>query len=193
MTRKSPIIPHYDRDMDFEIFNWQEMHNQAEQRYWRDLDNQRLDLDDRLSRSEISRNVAETELIRKQLAILERQEEEAKRVAYERWIRSPEGQAYVKKYNDRQYFVRVKSINFLIKRPYNLLARKNLESITYKNYISVIFWIFMLYSAFSFNPTKGFSLIGGIILPIITAIFMAVIITLIFYFASFEIKYFFQN
>lgn len=190
MTKRSPIIPHYD--LDFEIFDWREMYNQADQRYWRDIDNQRHDLEYRVYQSEMIRNDAETELYRKQLAILERQEEEAKRIAYERWLRSPEGQAYIKKYNDRQYFVRVKSINFLFKRPYNLLARKNLESITYKNYISLIFWIFCFYSAFATNPLKKIDLFAGIIIPIIVAIFGAVILTLIFYFVYFEIKYFIQ-
>lgn len=190
MTKKSPTIPHYD--MDFEIFDWREMHNQANQRYLRDVEDRRRDLEDQLRGSEIRRNNAETALIRKQLERLRQEEEEAEKEAYEKWIRSPEGQAYRKKYNDRQYFVRVKSINFLFKRPYNLLARKNLESITYKNYISVIFWIFILYSAFTFNPSRNFDLFGSIFMPIIVALFMATILILIFYFVYFEIKYFFN-
>lgn len=181
MARKSPIVPHYN--MDFEIFDWQEMHNQANRRYLQDVETRRNDLEDQLHGSEIRRNNAETALIRKQLEILERQEEEARREAYERWIRSPEGQAAIKKYNDRQYFVREKSINFLFRRPYNLLVRKNLESVTYKNYISIIYWIFFLVPA-----VYNYGIFG-----LFLGVLMSVLLILFFYFVYFEIKYFFHT
>jgi hypothetical protein len=179
--------------MDFEIFDWDTMYNQAERRHWQDIEDQRRGLENRLMSSEIERNHAETALIKKQLERIQLAEEEEKRLAYERWIRSPAGQAYIKKYNDRQYFVREKTFNFLFKRPYNLLARKNLQSITYKNYISVIFWIFILASSFSFNPSKNFGIFESLFLPIFLAIVMAIVLTLIFYVIYFEILYFFSH
>lgn len=191
MARKSPMIPRFN--MDFEIFDWAAMRNEEERRRWQEIEAQRRGLENRWMSSEIEKNHAETALRKKQLERIEREEEEEKRQVYERWIRSPEGQAFIKKYNDRQYFVREKTFNFLFRRPYNLLARKNLQNITYKNYISVLFWIFILASSFSFNPSKNFGIFESLFLPIFVAIVMAIVLTLIFYVIYFEILYFFNH
>ncbi|MDP3565045.1 MAG: hypothetical protein Q8R70_11210, partial [Methanoregula sp.] len=80
--------------MDFEIFDWDAMHNQAERRYWQDIESQKRGLENRLMSSEIERNYAETALIQKQLDRIQEEEEKEKRLVYERWIRSPAGQTY---------------------------------------------------------------------------------------------------
>lgn len=148
---------------------------------WKDIDRQRKrEMQEIKTQTEITRNSLEIKKLRLEIERLEREEQIAKEKAYQEWLRSPAGQAAMKRERDKQFYMREKSIDFLFNRPYAIISKKNLDGspahITYKNYISVIYWIFML--------VMGVSM-GGI--AIIGAILGAMVLVALFYFVRFEL------
>jgi hypothetical protein len=149
---------------------------------WRDLDRQRRrQLQEIRTQTEITKNSLEIQKLRLEIQKLEREEQLAKEKAYQEWLRSPAGQAAIKREQDKRIYLSEKSKEFLFNRPYALIFKKNIgglpANITYKNYISVIYWIFFI--------SLGISM-GGI--AIIGAILTAMIFVIIFYFVRFELR-----
>jgi hypothetical protein len=115
------------------------------------------ELDEELRQSNIHRNRLESEKLQMEIDRLKRQEEIDKRQAEidkERWRNSPEGKQYIRemnqRYDDKRFYVRDKSLNFLIYRPIELFKNifsKGSYSISYKHYIS-IFYILLLMTGF---------------------------------------------
>ena len=108
------------------------------------------ELDEELRRSNINRNRLESEKLQMEIERLKRQEE----IDKERWRNSPEGKQYIKdmnqRYDDKRFYVRDKSLNFLVYRPIELIKNifsKGSYSISYKHYISIIYILLMMTSA----------------------------------------------
>ena len=108
------------------------------------------ELDEELRRSNIDRNRLESEKLQMEIERLKRQEE----IDKERWRNSPEGKQYIKdmnqRYDDKRFYVRDKSLNFLVYRPIELIKNifsKGSYSISYKHYISIIYILLMMTSA----------------------------------------------
>jgi len=108
------------------------------------------ELDEELRRSNINRNRLESEKLQMEIERLKRQEE----IDKERWRNSPEGKQYIKdmnqRYDDKRFYVRDKSLNFLVYRPIELFKNifsKGSYSISYKHYISIIYILLMMTSA----------------------------------------------
>jgi len=108
------------------------------------------ELDEELRRSNIDRNRLESEKLQMEIERLKRQEE----IDKERWRNSPEGKQYIKdmnqRYDDKRFYVRDKSLNFLVYRPIELFKNifsKGSYSISYKHYISIIYILLMMTSA----------------------------------------------
>jgi hypothetical protein len=106
---------------------------------------------------------------------LKRQEEIEKQQAEERWRNSPEGKQYIRdmnqRYDDKRFYVRDKSLNFLVYRPIELFKNifsKGSYQITYKHYISIIYILLMMTSAvISLGITGLFVGIFGCILLVL--------------------------
>ena len=108
------------------------------------------ELDEELRRSNIDRNRLESEKLQMEIERLKRQEE----IDKERFRNSPEGKKYIRemnqRYDDKRFYVRDKSLNFLIYRPIELFKNifsKGSYSISYKHYISIIYILLMMTSA----------------------------------------------
>ena len=135
------------------------------------------ELDDEFKRSTIHRNQLESERTQLEINRLKRQEE----LDRERWRNSPEGRQYAKemnqKYDDKRFYIRDKSLNFLFYRPIALLKDRHANGITYKNYLSIIYWVLVVGFYSYFFGFTGF--IGGAII--------AMALILVFYLIRFEI------
>jgi len=129
------------------------------------------ELDEELRRSNIDRNRLESEKLQMEIERLKRQEE----IDKERWRNSPEGKQYIRdmnqRYDDKRFYVRDKSLNFLIYRPIELFKNifsKGSYQITYKHYISIIYILLMMTSAvISLGITGLFVGIFGCILLVL--------------------------
>ncbi|MDO8873328.1 MAG: hypothetical protein Q7V05_11465 [Methanoregula sp.] len=100
------------------------------------------ELDEQFRQSTIQRNRLESEKLQMEIDRLKRQEE----IDKERWRNSPEGKKYIRemnqRYDDKRFYVRDKSLNFLIYRPIELIKNiffKGAYCITYKHYISILY------------------------------------------------------
>ena len=129
------------------------------------------ELDEELRRSNINRNRLESEKLQMEIERLKRQEE----IDKERWRNSPEGKQYIRdmnqRYDDKRFYVRDKSLNFLVYRPIELFKNifsKGSYQITYKHYISIIYILLMMTSAvISLGITGLFVGIFGCILLVL--------------------------
>jgi hypothetical protein len=132
------------------------------------------------TQTEITKNSLEIQKLHLEIQRLEREEEIAKREAYKKWLGSDEGKAAIQREKDKRRYLKDKSIEFLFNRPYAIIFKKNIGGspthIDYKNYVSILYWIFFI--------VLGISM-GGI--SIIPAILMAMILVLAFYFIRFEL------
>jgi hypothetical protein len=133
------------------------------------------ELDEQFKRSTIHRNQLESEKTQMEINRLKRQEEIEKQQAEERWRNSPEGKQYIRemnqRYDDKRFYVRDKSLNFLVYRPIELFKNifsKGSYQITYKHYISIIYILLMMTSAvISLGITGLFVGIFGCILLVL--------------------------
>ena len=129
------------------------------------------ELNEELRQSNIHRNRLESEKLQMEINRLKRQEE----IDKERWRNSPEGKQYIKdmnqRYDDKRFYVRDKSLNFLVYRPIELFKNifsKGSYSISYKHYISIIYILLMMTSAvISLGITGLFVGIFGCILLVL--------------------------
>jgi hypothetical protein len=142
------------------------------------------ELDERYKQSTINKNRLESERARLEIEKTQLEIERLKRekqLEEERWRNSPEGKEYIRKmnkrYDDKRFYVRDKSINFLFTRPLDLLRNRKAGNVTYKNYISVIYWLFFVGIYSYIYGILGF--FGGILI--------AMILVGIFYFVRFEL------
>lgn len=136
------------------------------------------ELNEELRQSNLHRNRLESEKLQMEIDRLKRLEEIDKRQAEidkERWRNSPEGKQYIKdmnqRYDDKRFYVRDKSLNFLVYRPIELIKNifsKGSYSISYKHYISIIYILLMMTSAvISLGITGLFVGIFGCILLVL--------------------------
>jgi len=128
-------------------------------------------------------------------------QQEKERAEREYWI-SPEGRARIKKNNARLYYLRSHIINFLWTRPVALInkfVRKIDIEIDIKNYVSGVYWLFVLILGILTILTPppatypGFPWIITIPLVFVSVSLFGAIFVVIFYLIKFEVGYFIKH
>ena len=188
-------IPNFEKGYDSYLENVDRYLEKQEKQYRRELQDSATIAQRRYYNQMAATAAAEREYVE----LLIRRERE--RIEREYW-NSPEGRARIKKNNARLYYLRSHIIKFLWTRPVALInkfVRKIDIEIDKKNYISGIYWFFVLLfgSLTLLTPPPAtypnFPWIITIPLVFVSVSIFGAIFVVIFYLIKFEVGYFIKH